>query len=79
MIFVPWISGQDMAGQLQCSPLNYWCPPVTAYTIVPLGTKCFLGDLGWLVTTVVARVIPVISTKKTPFIECIIPLITSYD
>ena len=31
-----WMSpdGQDIAGQLQCSPLNYWCPPVTAFTIV---------------------------------------------
>ncbi|CAE7731610.1 wif1 [Symbiodinium sp. CCMP2592] len=26
--------GQDIAGQLQCTPLDYWCPPLTGYTIV---------------------------------------------
>ncbi|CAJ1355481.1 unnamed protein product [Effrenium voratum] len=31
-----WMSpdGQDIAGQLMCSPLDWWCPPLTAYTIV---------------------------------------------
>ena len=31
-----WMSpdGQDIAGQLQCTPLDYWCPPLTGYTIV---------------------------------------------
>ena len=41
-----FLPGQDMAGQLQCSPLNYWCPPVTAYTIVPFGRQSVKVDLG---------------------------------
>ena len=40
--------------------------------------KCFAGEALYVSLQLWPQ-IPIISTKKTPFVECIIPLITSYN